>query len=140
VGAEGCVGITPGLQRGKIAVPERELINIHLGGFKMGQYFYVVNLTKKQYLHPHDFEEGLKLGEFPDTLALLSYLLSDSYGFVKHSLIGAWKGDSVQIAGDYSESSFGDYENLHDAAATEFEQVSKRADFREFFKMVSEDG
>jgi hypothetical protein len=88
---------------GEDCSPGEGIDHIHLGEFKMGQYFYVVNLTKKQYLHPHDFEEGLKLGEFPDTLALLSYLLSDSYGFVKHSLIGAWKGDSVQVAGDYSE-------------------------------------
>lgn len=30
----------------------------------MGQYHYVVNLDKKQYLRPHRFGDGLKLLEF----------------------------------------------------------------------------
>lgn len=30
----------------------------------MGQYFYIVNTTKKEYLHPHKFDAGLKLLEF----------------------------------------------------------------------------
>jgi hypothetical protein len=30
----------------------------------MGQYYLIVNLDKKQYLHPHRFGDGLKLLEF----------------------------------------------------------------------------
>lgn len=30
----------------------------------MGQYYYVINVTKKEYLHPHKFFDGLKLLEF----------------------------------------------------------------------------
>jgi hypothetical protein len=30
----------------------------------MGQYYYVVNMNKKQYLNPHKFNDGLKACEF----------------------------------------------------------------------------
>lgn len=30
----------------------------------MGQYYMVMNLAKKEYLHPHHFGDGLKLMEF----------------------------------------------------------------------------
>lgn len=30
----------------------------------MGQYHYICNLDKREYLHPHDFGDGLKLMEF----------------------------------------------------------------------------
>ncbi len=45
----------------------------------MGQYFYIVNTTKKQYLHPHDFGDRLKMGEFNSTMEVLALLLCDSY-------------------------------------------------------------
>ena len=45
----------------------------------MGQYFLIVNLDKKEYLHPHKFGDGLKLLEFgcssQGTLTALTLLL-----------------------------------------------------------------
>ena len=107
----------------------------------MGQSFCIVNLTKKQYLHPHDFHEGRQLSEFTGTLELLSYLLSDSDGFVDHPLRGVWKGDAIQLSGDCSVEPFGAHENLCEALQCgEFERVSKTAEFFEFFRLVQNDG
>ena len=50
----------------------------------MGQYHYVVNLDKREYLHPHDLGDGLKLMEFGcsanGTLMGLALLLAGSNG------------------------------------------------------------
>lgn len=47
----------------------------------MGQYYYVINPQKKEYLHPHVFGNGLKLMEFScgscSTLTGLALLLAD---------------------------------------------------------------
>ena len=84
----------------------------------MGQYYYIVNLTKKQYLHPHVFDDGLKLLEFASsrcrTLSALALLLADGNGrgggdfgrteaISEHPLVGSWAGDSIVIAGDYAD-------------------------------------
>lgn len=78
----------------------------------MGQYHFPVNLTKKQYLDPHKFNDGLKLREFGcsanGTLTALTYLLASSVGrgggdFEKGKLAGTWAGDRIAIIGDYSE-------------------------------------
>lgn len=78
----------------------------------MGQYHYPVNLTKKQFLHPHKFDDGLKLREFGcssnGTMTALAYLLASSTGrgggdFEKGKLSGSWAGDRIAIIGDYSE-------------------------------------
>jgi hypothetical protein len=48
----------------------------------VGQYHYVVNYDKKQFLHPHKFDDGLKLMEFgcsaQSTLLGLAVLLAAS--------------------------------------------------------------
>lgn len=83
----------------------------------MGQYHYVVNLDKKQYLHPHRFGDGLKLMEFGDsrggTMTALAILLAEQSagggrggGDMRHDaegLVGAWSGDRIAIVGDYAE-------------------------------------
>ena len=78
----------------------------------MGQYHFPVNLTKKQYLNPHAFDDGLKLREFGcsahGTMTALAYLLASSVGrgggdFEKGSFCGTWAGDQIAIIGDYSE-------------------------------------
>lgn len=50
----------------------------------MGQYYYVVNIDKRQYLHPHKCGDGLKLLEFGisscGTMACLAILLADGNG------------------------------------------------------------
>lgn len=79
----------------------------------MGQYYIVVNVTKKQYLHPHTFDDGLKLMEFgcssDGTMLALAALLSNGNGRGSgdlhggHPLIGSWAGDQIVVAGDYGD-------------------------------------
>lgn len=80
----------------------------------MGQYHYLVNLTKKEFVHPHQIGNGLKLreqvGREASTSTALVMLLAASNGrgggdFHSESpLVGSWAGDSVAFIGDYSES------------------------------------
>jgi hypothetical protein len=71
----------------------------------MGQYFKMVNLDKKEYLHPHKFGEGMKLFEFgcggSGLMAGLNLLLSSGNG--DESLEGRWAGDRIVCIGDYAE-------------------------------------
>jgi len=50
----------------------------------MGQYYLIVNVDKKEFLYPHEFNDGLKLLEFGSstegTLLALTVLLSDGCG------------------------------------------------------------
>lgn len=73
----------------------------------MGQYFYIVNLDKKEFLHPHKFGDGLKLWEIGcssmGTLAGLTLLLGTSSG-IDSELAGRWAGNRIAIIGDYDES------------------------------------
>jgi len=64
----------------------------------MGQYFYIVNLDKKEKIHPHKFNDGLKLGEQSKSLLALSLLLATGEG-VK----GRWCGDRIAFIGDYED-------------------------------------
>ena len=77
----------------------------------MGQYYYVVNLDKKQFLYPHKLGDGLKLWEMAASggcgKALIP-LLSDGNGrgggdFNDNPLVGSWAGDRIVISGDYSD-------------------------------------
>lgn len=84
----------------------------------MGQYHYVCNKTKHEYLNPHGFGDGLKLMEFGmsagGVMTALAILLASSNGRGggdlriddDHALIevvGSWAGDEIAIIGDYSE-------------------------------------
>jgi hypothetical protein len=85
----------------------------------MGQYHYVVNLDKKEFIHPHKLGNGLKLREFGErgVLGALALLLACSNGRgggdfaeeadASHNLdermIGRWAGDRIAIVGDYAE-------------------------------------
>ena len=64
----------------------------------MGQYHRPCNLTTNEYLHPHDFGDGLKLLEFGEsgqgTMSALILLLAPG---------GRWHGDRIAIVGDYAE-------------------------------------
>lgn len=107
----------------------------------MGQYHYVMNLDKKQYLHPHHLGDGLKLGEFASgytsgTMAALGILLACSAGRGSgdvvdredNPLVGSWAGDRIAIVGDYSED--GDFP--YDGSVAElyghpdFENISEK--------------
>ena len=78
----------------------------------MGQYHYIVNTTKKEYLDPHCFSHGLKLLEWSQsaggTNTALAILLSNSNGrgggdlHSEHSIIGTWANDNIVVAGDYA--------------------------------------
>jgi hypothetical protein len=79
----------------------------------MGQYYYVVNLSKKQFIHPHKFGDGLKLLEFgcsgSGTMLGLAILLADGNGRgggdlnTKSDVVGSWAGDRIVISGDYAD-------------------------------------
>lgn len=88
----------------------------------MGQYFYVVNLTKKQYLDPHRFGDGAKLFEFGTgggTMTGLSWLLSTGGG---SNWGGTWAGDSIVIVGDYAKREYG---GLYERCNEQFLDISK---------------
>lgn len=79
----------------------------------MGQYYKIVNLDKREYLHPHKLSSGLKLMElansFPATA--LPVLLSAGSGRgggdfgdeSPTSVAGRWAGDRVVVIGDYAD-------------------------------------
>lgn len=79
----------------------------------MGQYYYLVNLDKRQYLHPHKFADGLNLTEFGPSgdgvMFGLAGLLADGNGRgggdlnSKDPVVGSWAGDRIVIAGDYAD-------------------------------------
>lgn len=102
----------------------------------MGQYYYIVNLDKKQYLHPHAFGDGLKLMEFgcsgEGTLLALAALLADGngqgFGDLKSddSLVGSWAGDRIVVAGDYAAPGHWGVEGTLYDACGDFENISLR--------------
>ncbi len=76
----------------------------------MGQYHEVYNLDKKERIHPHHIDNGLKLyeqvGHIGSTSTALFALLANSNGrgggdFPEHPMIGRWAGDRILIQGDY---------------------------------------
>lgn len=79
----------------------------------MGQYHYIVNLTKKQFIHPHRIGSGLKILEqigweaSPSTALFLLLASSNGRGggdAAHHPLVGHWAGDRIAVVGDYSEA------------------------------------
>lgn len=78
----------------------------------MGQYHVLVNLDKRQFVHPHAMGCGLKLWEQVGFYASISTalwaLLACSNGrgggdFREHPLVGSWAGDRIAVVGDYAE-------------------------------------
>ncbi len=105
----------------------------------MGQYHLVVNLDKKQYLHPHAMGAGLKLlewgcGSLVNTA--LAVLLADANGrgggdlrinedHPHFKLVGSWAGDRIVVAGDYSDKGlYGIPGTLYRHAQRHFECIS----------------
>jgi hypothetical protein len=105
----------------------------------MGQYFLVVNLDKKEFLHPHRFGDGLKLLEFgcsmDGTMTALAILLrkssEDGGGdiHIEDELIGSWAENRIVIIGDYDNS------KLFEKAKEEYKDISK-----EIIKVMKKDG
>ena len=79
----------------------------------MGQYYLVTNVSKKEFIHPHKFGDGLKLLEFGcsanGTMTALAVLLSHGNGrgggdlHSENEIIGSWAGDRIVISGDYDD-------------------------------------
>jgi len=80
----------------------------------MGQYHYLINLDKKQVVHPHQIGNGFKLHEqigwkYSTATALVMLLASTSKDGGRgggdfrsgHPFIGAWAGDRIAFVGDY---------------------------------------
>lgn len=93
----------------------------------MGQYFKAVNIDKKEYIHAHDLDGGLKLPEIMfssgGVAGALCLLLAngpmdglcmshDGLGGV----MGRWVGDRVLLAGDYAAPHGGQGSNYYDQA------------------------
>jgi len=86
----------------------------------MGQYHKTYNLDKKEFIHPHHIDNGLKLYEqiadVHSSSTALFALLANSNGrgggdFPKHDLIGRWAGDRIIVQGDYAEPTDNGYQD-----------------------------
>jgi len=105
----------------------------------MGQYFLIVNLDKREYLHPHKLGSGLKFYEIlstniPKVLAALLCQSSDSsdISYGDFDFIGRWARDRIVIIGDYDDS------RLYQKAKKEFADISV-AVRGQYTKMVEKD-
>ena len=68
----------------------------------MGQYYKILNIDKEEGIHPHDFNDGLKLMEFGGSgkgamAALAALLVTDKLQ------VGPWAGCRIVISGDYAD-------------------------------------
>lgn len=78
----------------------------------MGQYHKLYNIDKREYVHGHDIDNGLKLleqvGHVKSTSTALFLLVANSNGrgggdAEPHPMIGRWAGDRIVVQGDYAE-------------------------------------
>src|SRR5690348_10754915 len=76
----------------------------------MGQYFFIVNISKQEYLDGNCAGTGMKFLEQYNTMTLLKYLLRQSTegggGDIDYEgkYCGRWAGDRITMVGDYDES------------------------------------
>jgi hypothetical protein len=101
----------------------------------MGQYYLIVNLDKREYLHPHRFGEGLKSREWLWSGMVpraLSVLLIDGDGRgggdVNNDLCGRWAGDRIVIGGDYADDGKfldSETENVFSVASDSYTDISE---------------
>lgn len=112
----------------------------------MGQYFYVVNLDKREYIKPHNFGQGAKLGEFigdsNGVMAALGMLLTsgEGYGDRDDRIVGRWAGDRITIVGDYSSSNkFLTDQQIRESALTEGEVINLYEYAAQFFENISDE-
>jgi len=104
----------------------------------MGQYHKVYNLDKREFIHGHQINNGLKLmeqcgpGEGATTSDAVWLLLANSNGrgggdAPKHSMVGRWAGDRLVVQGDYVEGT--DTAYIPDCEIESFTNIS--ADVKE---------
>lgn len=84
----------------------------------MGQYWYPVNLDKKEFINPHGLNCGLKLWEIafntmpPRALVMLLAAMPEARGGgdleregeASKAIIGRWAGDRIALVGDYAQT------------------------------------
>jgi hypothetical protein len=79
----------------------------------MGQYHYLVNLDKREFVHPHKLGDGLKLREHSEqgVMGAMHVLVCapEARGGGDYpecaGVVGRWHGDRVALVGDYAEDS-----------------------------------
>ena len=106
----------------------------------MGQYFIIVNLDKKEYIHPHDLDTGAKLWEIcvNNVGGILLFLLRQSSAsgggdiHKDYKYAGRWANDRIVVVGDYDSS------ELYEKAEREFKNISKEAnkEYTNFIKSL----
>lgn len=94
---------------------------------KVGQYFIIVNLDKKELIHPHKMGSGMKLLEisFSEITRIFPILLRKSNGNGGGDIdtntfksAGRWSGDKIVVIGDYDKS------KLFNKAVKKFNDIS----------------
>jgi len=102
----------------------------------MGQYFMLVNHTRKEFVSPWEVGAGAKLIEWCTgaQAGLLPYLLRRSDGTGGGDVepkdcefAGRWAGDQVELVGDYDSSkgykrALSEYKNISCPLAKEYNQ------------------
>lgn len=111
----------------------------------MGQYYFIVNLDRKEYINPHELGAGLKMWEIcANSIAgVLPYLLGQSTGQGGGdpdrdiATFGRWAGDRVVVVGDYDESD--EYGDLYKRAREDegYKEISDevRDDYNSFIEL-----
>lgn len=105
----------------------------------MGQYHVTVNLSKKEFVHPHALGDGLKLieqaGSGPGIGTALILLLAASNGYGGGDFDA---GDQVAIVGDYAEpddlAPEHEAELLYDLCGTRKEAAEQTAHLADYTK------
>jgi len=109
----------------------------------MGQYHMLYNLDKREFVHPHQISNGLKLleqvGHPRSTSTALFLLLANSNdrggGDARpHPLIGRWAGDRILVQGDYAKD--GDPAFVPAPELEKFSNIS--AEVAELLKIIEE--
>lgn len=93
----------------------------------MGQYFYIVNLDKCEYLDPLNLRAGMKLWEIcaNSCLNVLGFLLRQSSetggGDIRkeYTNAGRWANDRIVVVGDYDES------DIFNIAGNDYKEISQ---------------
>lgn len=108
----------------------------------MGQYHKVYNLDKKEYIHAHRIDCGLKLREQygfeKSTADALFVLLAVSNGkgggdiHPNHPRIGSWGGDRIVVVGDYYEEE--DLPSIKDEDFSQYTDIS--SEVNELFEIM----
>lgn len=92
----------------------------------MGQYYSIINLSKKQYMNSWDYNSGAKLTE---TCYIGPDMHSNEYlGTLSYLLQNDWAGDRVIFIGDYANKDWADETKCGDTKPKEF----ARALYEEF--------